>query len=102
MWANQIWLPFIASATLARIKLFIVSSDMAGRPKGTTNHHNRAIKELIIAALDRAGGEEYFVKQSQENPVAFMTLVGKVIPSEVHNKISGSLNFFDDRAKSGE
>lgn len=54
------------------------------RPKGSTNEQNRSIKLMIEKALDRAGGEEYFVQQSIANPVAFMTLIGKVIPSQVN------------------
>lgn len=55
------------------------------RPKGSTNHQSKAIKDMVIAALDRVGGEDYFVTQAKENPVAFMTLIGKVIPQDVNH-----------------
>lgn len=42
-----------------------------------------AIKEMIESALDKAGGVDYLVTQSQENPVAFMGLVGKVLPMQI-------------------
>lgn len=54
-----------------------------GRPKGSVNKTTGAVKEMILAALDRAGGAEYLLTQSRENPTAFMTLVGKVLPMQV-------------------
>ena len=54
-----------------------------GRKKGVTNKTTKAVKEMILAALDEVGGQEYFVTQARENPVAFMTLIGKVLPSEI-------------------
>ncbi len=54
-----------------------------GRPKGVPNKTTTAIKELIIGALDKAGGLEYLLRQANENPTAFLTLVGKVIPLQV-------------------
>lgn len=54
-----------------------------GRPKGSTNHQSRLVKEMILAALDKKGGEEYFIRQADENPTAFMTLIGKVLPTQI-------------------
>jgi hypothetical protein len=54
-----------------------------GRPKGVSNKTTTAIKEMVIAALNKAGGEAYLVKQASDNPTAFLTLVGKVIPLQV-------------------
>ncbi len=34
-------------------------------------------------SLADAGGEKYLVQQSKKNPVAFMTLVGRVLPLQV-------------------
>lgn len=58
-----------------------------GRPKGATNAKSIALKTMILNALDRAGGEEYLTRQANENPTAFMTLIGKVLPMD----ISGSM-----------
>lgn len=38
---------------------------------------------MILGALDKAGGIDYLERQSGENPAAFMTLVGKVLPLQV-------------------
>ncbi len=35
---------------------------------------------MILGALDAQGGQEYLVRQAEENPVAFLTLLGKVLP----------------------
>jgi len=68
-----------------------------GRPKGAQNKVTRAIKDMVAQALDKAGGVDYLIAQAEENPTAFLTLVGKVIPLQVagqldHNvKVSGAL-----------
>lgn len=51
-----------------------------GRKKGTPNHITTNLKNMILGALDKAGGQEYLTKQAKENPTAFMTLIGKVLP----------------------
>ena len=54
-----------------------------GRPKGGQNKFTRDVKEMILAALDKAGGANYLLAQAHDNPSAFMTLVGKVLPMTV-------------------
>ena len=54
-----------------------------GRPKGIPNKATRQIKDMIIAALDKAGGAEYLARQAEENPGPFMTLIGKVLPMQL-------------------
>lgn len=54
-----------------------------GRPKGSSNKVTKAVKEMVIEALDEAGGVEYLLTQSRDNPTAFLTLVGKVLPLQV-------------------
>lgn len=51
-----------------------------GRPKGCQNKVTKQLKEMILGALDEAGGQQYLVTQARENPNAFLTLVGKVLP----------------------
>lgn len=58
-----------------------------GRPKGSQNKMTKALKEMILTALDEAheeGGVAYLKTQAQTNPNAFMALVGKVLPMTVH------------------
>jgi hypothetical protein len=54
-----------------------------GRKKGSRNKLPAQVKEMVIEALSRAGGVDYLHTQSAENPTAFMTLIGKVIPLQV-------------------
>lgn len=51
-----------------------------GRVKGQPNKLTTQIKDMIRAALDEAGGVDYLVQQSEDNPVAFLSLVGKLVP----------------------
>jgi hypothetical protein len=55
-----------------------------GRQKGTPNKTTGALKEAILLAAENAGGEGglegYLRLQAHENPTAFMSLLGKVLP----------------------
>jgi len=59
-----------------------------GRPKGASNKLTRSVKEAIEVAFNGVGGPEYLMRQAEENPQAFMTLLGKIIPSQVQQTIS--------------
>lgn len=62
-----------------------------GRPKGALNKNTKALKDMILAALDKKGGIDYLVEQADANPTAFLTLVGKVLPLDVNNKHDGQV-----------
>ena len=51
----------------------------AGKPNKLTGQ----VKEMILEALDQAGGVAYLAEQATENPAAFLSLVGKVLPLQV-------------------
>ncbi len=53
-----------------------------GRPKGTANRVNRTLRDMILCALDDAGGQAYLAEQAHQNPAAFLTLLGRVLPRE--------------------
>jgi hypothetical protein len=57
-----------------------------GRPKGVPNKATKMVKEMVLEALDKAGGVKYLVEQAEKNPTAFLTILGKTIP------LSGDLN----------
>ena len=62
-----------------------------GRPKGSQNKATKALKDMILGALDDAGGQDYLRRQSIENPTAFMTLIGKVLPTTINADVNGDL-----------
>lgn len=54
-----------------------------GRPKGSKNKTTRVIKEAVIEAASQShpdGMVGYLLVQARENPVAFMGLIGRIIP----------------------
>lgn len=53
-----------------------------GRPKGAQNKVSGSLREMILGALGDVGGQAYLAEQAQTNPVAFMALLGKVLPPE--------------------
>lgn len=52
-----------------------------GKPKGALNKNTKALKDMILQALDNAGGVDYLIRQAEANPTAFMGLIGKVLPT---------------------
>lgn len=62
-----------------------------GRVKGVPNKVTKAVKEMILGALDDAGGQAYLAKQAEENPAAFMTLIGKVLPLQVDANLNATV-----------
>ena len=46
---------------------------------------------MILAALGKAGGEQYLLARSADQPVAFMTLVGKVLPLQLTGEGGGAI-----------
>jgi hypothetical protein len=60
-----------------------------GRVAGTSNRITRELKEMILTALDESGGVDYLVRQAEQNPVAFLTLLGKVLPLQTKSESSG-------------
>lgn len=60
------------------------STSGQGRPKGSKNIHTANIKAMIEGALSEVGGQKYLEQQAIENPVAFMGLIGKILPKDVN------------------
>lgn len=54
-----------------------------GRVKGTPNKVTKQLKEMILGALDDAGGQKYLAEQAEKNPGPFLALVGKVLPMTI-------------------
>jgi len=58
---------------------------IGGRQKGTPNKLNKTVKEMIVQALHKSGGVDYLVQQAQLSPAAFLSLVGKIVPTELQS-----------------
>lgn len=62
-----------------------------GRVKGVPNKVTGQLKEMILGALSDVGGQDYLVRQAEENPSAFMGLIAKVLPTELKSADPGGL-----------
>lgn len=65
-----------------------------GRKKGVPNKVSGTLKDMILTALENEGGIEYLRLQAKENPQAFMTLVGKVLPLTVQGPAEDGAHVF--------
>lgn len=60
-----------------------------GRPKGSPNKTTAILKDAILLAARRAGGDgeegmvNYLTTQAVDNPGPFLSLLGKVLPMTV-------------------
>ena len=54
-----------------------------GRKKGVPNKNTGKLRDMILNALDKAGGEKYLATQAKKNPGPFMQLLGKVLPKQL-------------------
>jgi hypothetical protein len=64
------------------------SPRVGGRRKGTPNKITGDLKAMILGALADAGGRKYLLKQASENPTAYMTLLGRVLPKNINANVS--------------
>lgn len=62
-----------------------------GRPKGSVNRITKTLREMILEALDGAGGVEYLKEQARDNPDQFLALLGKIIPLQVSGESGGPI-----------
>lgn len=55
-----------------------------GSRKGRPNKISADLKAMVFGALEKKGGQKFLEKQMDENPVAFMSLLGKFVPKDVN------------------
>lgn len=63
-----------------------------GRKPGVPNKLTADVKAAIEQAFNNVGGVEYLEKQAAENPQAFLTLIGKLIPKDVKLELPESFS----------
>ena len=70
-----------------------------GRPKGVPNKTTQLLKDAILEAATLAGGKAglvgYLKSQAIKNPGPFLTLLGKVLPTQVTGANGGPVQMVD-------
>lgn len=61
-----------------------------GRKKGSPNKLTRTLRELLLNALQEAGGQAYLVQQARDNPAAFLALLGRLLPNEIKASVEST------------
>ena len=64
-----------------------------GRPKGSLDKGNAALREMILNALQGVGGQQYLEGVAQSHPQAFVSLLGKVLPTTLDGQVSHTINW---------
>jgi hypothetical protein len=62
-----------------------------GREKGSQNRITVDLKQAIINALDRVGGEAWFVSLARKDRRSFSSLIGKLLPTRLTGGEGGPL-----------
>jgi hypothetical protein len=70
-----------------------------GRVAGVPNKYNASIKEMIVGALSDVGGRKYLAERAIDQPVAFMGLIGRVLPLQVTGENGGRCDAEAKRAR---
>jgi len=67
-----------------------------GSRKGIPNKVPAEVKTMVLQALSEAGGVEYLLERAKDprTQAAFMTLVGKVIPTQITGEGGGPVQTF--------
>ena len=55
----------------------------SGRKPGTTNKDTEAVRLAVMRSFDHIGAWKYLVKLSEANPVAYVSLLAKILPYEL-------------------
>lgn len=56
-----------------------------GRPKGAVNKLTKTIREAVEISFAQIGGADWLAKMADDQPVAYMTLLGKVLPQQIEH-----------------
>jgi len=56
-----------------------------GKPKGAVQKNTKELKDMILKALEQAGGVAYLLSCAQDEKTkgAFLALIGKVLPMTI-------------------
>jgi hypothetical protein len=56
-----------------------------GRRKGSVNKITKTIREAVELSFVKVGGADYLVEMAEKQPVAYMALLGKVLPQQIEH-----------------
>lgn len=62
---------------------FVKGEKRPNQGKRGPDKNTKELKDMILQALSNKGGVEYLERQADENPNAFMSLIGKVLPMTI-------------------
>ena len=62
-----------------------------GRVKGTPNKTSSLIKDALAQSFDDVGGVAYLNRMAEDEPKAYLGLIGKLIPAEIKATVNGDL-----------
>jgi hypothetical protein len=79
-----------SSAPKSKVEASRKRPKTGGRTKGTPNKTTKELKDIILNALDGAGGQTYLETVAKSHPAAFLSLVGKVLPLQVAGMLEHS------------
>lgn len=65
------------------------SPRVGGRQKGTPNKLTASVRMAVIDAFEKLGGVDYLVKIGTEEPKTFITLLAKILPTQVEGAGDG-------------
>lgn len=68
-----------------------------GSRKGIPNKVATDVKEMVLKALENVGGVQYLTEQASENPKAFLSLLARIIPTQIqgdpNNPLQAVVNY---------
>ena len=64
-----------------------------GRTRGVQNRTTAAVKEAILRAFDKVGGEDYLVDLARKDHKTFCTLLGRILPRPVTDEEAELMEF---------
>jgi len=60
-----------------------------GRKKGTPNKITGELREMVLTALSNKGGVKYLEEQADKNPGHFLSLLGRILPTQISGEGGG-------------
>ena len=66
-----------------------------GAQKGSVHLHSQAVKNAVYEVFHGLGGKKYLKKIAEENPALFLSLLAKLLPTEVRAELDVNVRRFD-------